>query len=96
MVNDPILTLLAKWSVPFGIATSIIGGSAWLTSTANRVEQVTSQLHELKVDYKQDKDHLDDRVMAQDKALSEVKQKLSGMDAKLDLMIDTIKENFKK
>lgn len=94
MVEEPILTLLSKWSVPFGIATSIIGGSAWLTSTANRVDQVTSELRELKADYKENKDHFDERVTTQDKSLSEVKQKLSGMDAKLDLMIDAIK-NFK-
>lgn len=88
---DP-LTFFSKMSVPVGVLTSIIGGSAWLTSTHNRVEQVAREVSELKSEYRNEKDRLADRLQNQEEKLSQVVAKLSGVDAKLDLVINAIRK----
>jgi hypothetical protein len=52
---DPILPIV-KWSVPLGMATTIIGGSAWLTSNHNATVENTRQLRILQQELKEVKD----------------------------------------
>ena len=44
---------IVKWSVPLTMAASIFGGSAWLTTTHNMVEENTREIRELETDFKE-------------------------------------------
>lgn len=49
---DPLFPVV-KWSVPLAMASTIIGGSAWLTSTHNATVENTRQLRQLQNEFKQ-------------------------------------------
>lgn len=90
MAADPSW-IFAKLSIPVGVLTTVIGGSAWLTTTRNRVEQVANDLVELKAEYRSQKDKILDRLEMQDDKLSEANARLSGLDAKVDIIINAVK-----
>lgn len=76
MVVESPLYVLAKWSVPFGMATTIIGGSAWLTSTHNTVEQSQVELRQLKSDFRE-----------MNKEASNFSERLGRIEEKLDFIV---------
>lgn len=82
MVIDP-LTYLAKLSVPLGVATTIIGGSAWLTTMHNKVETIEKEFGSFTVEYQEGKSKVLDKVNNQD-------SRLSRIEGKLDLLIENL------
>lgn len=79
VMPDPIYSV-SKLSIPIGMLTTIIGGSAWLTSTRNEVVHVTKQFEKLEIEFRQFK------------RVTQVKQSLQGemihkIDGKMDLVL---------
>lgn len=73
---------LVKWSVPLGMATTIFGGSAWLTTTHNMVVENTRELRELEQSYKE--------LNAQS---NELGTRLIRIEEKLDYLVKTMEIN---
>jgi len=84
---DP-LAYLAKLSVPLGVATTLLGGSAWLTTTHNKVETIEKDLTVFTEQWHQQKSKLYDQVNGQD-------SRLSRIEGKLDMLIETM-EHFRR
>ena len=80
---DP-LDFLSKLSVPLGIVTTIIGGSAWLTTTHNKVDAIDKDLSSFTVQWQEQRGKLSDQVNAQD-------SRLSRIEGKLDLLIENMR-----
>lgn len=80
---DP-LAYLSKLSVPFGVITTIIGGSAWLTTTHTKVEMIEKQFTVFAAEYSEEKGKILDKVNDQE-------SKLSRIEGKLDILIETIR-----
>lgn len=76
---DPVYSI-SKLSVPIGMLTTIIGGSAWLTSTRNEVVFVKSQFEKL------DKDFKDFKVMAIQRQQTQGEM-IHKIDGKMDLIL---------
>lgn len=71
---------VSKLSIPIGMLTTIIGGSAWLTSTRNEVVHVTRQFEKLETEFRQFKKD------------TQLKQQVQGemihkIDGKMDLIL---------
>lgn len=75
---------LSRWSVPIGVLTTVIGGSAWLTTTHNKVNQIDSDMTTLRAEFNVSKDRISDRLLDQD-------QRLSRIEGKLDIVIREVK-----
>lgn len=76
---DNTFDFLSRVSIPLGVATSIIGGSAWLTTTHNRVENLSEEVAYLRVELKEEgekRQHSDSR--------------LARMEGKIDIIIQDI------
>lgn len=84
--------MLAKWSVPLGVATTIVGGSAWLTTTRNRVEQMASEVLDLREDYRVQATKVTDRIQRQEEKIGEVQSRLAAIEAKLDFLISGMRK----
>lgn len=79
---DP-LSILAKLSVPLGVATTIFGGSAWLTTTHNTVVETQQELEEMKADTKENRKAVYQKLSNQD-------ERLSRMEGKIDIIIQNM------
>lgn len=75
------IAFLSKWSVPIGVLTSVMGGSAWLTTTHNTVEHIQAEAQEIKEDIREHKSNIYEKLYNQD-------QRLSRIEGKLDLLVD--------
>jgi hypothetical protein len=82
-VVDP-LAYLAKLSIPIGVATTVIGGSAWLTTLHNKVEAVESTLDE-----RTDRASQERRVLFQKADNTETR--LSRIEGKIDILLERMK-----
>lgn len=77
---DPSFISITKLSVPLGMLTTIVGGSAWLTSMHNQVEHVTARFERVETEFRLFKDVTQQKQQAQAEIISK-------MDGKLDLML---------
>jgi len=77
---DPISFSLAKMTIPVTMIGSIIGGSAWLTTTRSDVNHLTEVVEIHIVDYKKYRDKTYDSQKKTD-------EKLSRMEGKQDLIL---------
>ena len=71
---------VSKLSIPIGMLTTIIGGSAWLTSTRNEVMHLARQFEKVETEFRQFKKD------------TQVKQQVQGemihkIDGKMDLIL---------
>lgn len=81
---ENILDLFTKLSIPLGVLTAVIGGSAWLTTTHDKVETIEKDLSSFTTMWQEQKERLASQVNAQD-------SRLSRMEGKLDLLLENIK-----
>jgi hypothetical protein len=82
--------VIAKWSIPFAMASSIVGGSAWLTSTHNAVEQNRADLMRVENEFKDHRQRVYDRLDALRADSSKQDERLSRMEEKLDFIVKII------
>lgn len=82
MPTDALYSV-SKLSVPIGMLTTIIGGSAWLTSTRNEVVHVRSEFEKLEVEFRQFKRVTQDKQSSQGEMISKI-------DGKMDLVLKSL------
>ena len=76
---DDVLFFFSRWSVPLGVVTSLIGGSAWLTTLHSNVDHLQAQSVTLRQE-----------LVEQRKGIEGQDQRLSRMEGKLDSILDFI------
>jgi hypothetical protein len=81
--SDPF-SVIARWSIPFTMLISVMGGSAWLTTTANKVTALESEVAMFRAEYQLQRDRMFDQLSDQD-------QRLSRIEGKLDIVIESLR-----
>jgi hypothetical protein len=78
------LEFFSKVSVPLGVITTILGGGAWLTTMHNKLEE--TQVHFA---------YISKAVGDQRAKSAEYESRLSRIEGKLDIVIDTMEHHFR-